>query len=133
MAKQLKRWQGWLLFGGSMVVVFILGLLVSSLLERRAEVVSIFNNRKVQMEGIVADNAKFEGDFPREYETWRQTADTTFKSEFNSSAAVDVLAQRPNMVVLWGVMLFRGNIIHHAATIMQWKTCVLFCEQELRA
>lgn len=23
MAKQLKRWQGWLLFGGSMVVVFI--------------------------------------------------------------------------------------------------------------
>ena len=70
MAKQLKRWQGWLLFGGSMVVVFILGLLVSSLLERRAEVVSIFNNRKVQMEGIVADNAKFEGDFPREYETW---------------------------------------------------------------
>lgn len=103
MAKQLKRWQGWLLFGGSMVVVFILGLLVSSLLERRAEVVSIFNNRKVQMEGIVADNAKFEGDFPREYETWRQTADTTFKSEFNGSAAVDVLAQRPNMVVLWAV------------------------------
>ena len=52
MAKQLKRWQGWLLFGGSMVVVFILGLLVSSLLERRAEVVSIFNNRKTPMEGI---------------------------------------------------------------------------------
>lgn len=119
MAKQLKRWQGWLLFGGSMVVVFILGLLVSSLLERRAEVVSIFNNRKVQMEGIVADNAKFEGDFPREYETWRQTADTTFKSEFNGSAAVDVLAQRPNMVVLWAGYAFsweyntpRGH--HHA-------------------
>ena len=29
MAKTLKKWQGWLLFGGSMVVVFILGLLVS--------------------------------------------------------------------------------------------------------
>ena len=62
-----------MLFGGSMVVVFILGLLVSSLLERRAEVVSIFNNRKVKMEGIVTDNSKFAGDFPREYETWRQT------------------------------------------------------------
>ena len=46
MAQQLKRWQGWLLFGGSMVIVFILGLVVSSLLERRAEVVSIYNNRK---------------------------------------------------------------------------------------
>ena len=101
MAKQLKRWQGWLLFGGSMVVVFILGLLVSSLLERRAEVVSIFNNRRTPMEGIVSENSKFASDFPREYETWKQTADTTFKSEFNSSQAVDVLAQRPNMVILW--------------------------------
>ena len=101
MAKQLKRWQGWLLFGGSMVVVFILGLLVSSLLERRAEVVSIFNNRKTPMEGIVSENSKFASDFPREYETWKQTADTTFKSEFNSSQAVDVLEQRPNMVILW--------------------------------
>lgn len=101
MAKQLKRWQGWLLFAGSMVVVFILGLLVSSLLERRAEVVSIFNNRKTPMEGIVSENSKFASDFPREYETWKQTADTTFKSEFNSSQAVDVLAQRPNMVILW--------------------------------
>ena len=101
MAKQLKRWQGWLLFGGSMVVVFILGLLVSSLLERRAEVVSIFNNRKTPMEGIVSENSKFASDFPREYETWKQTDDTTFKSEFNSSQAVDVLAQRPNMVILW--------------------------------
>ena len=101
MAKQLKRWQGWLLFGGSMVVVFILGLLVSSLLERRAEVVSIFNNRKTPMEGIVSENSKFASDFPREYETWKQTADTTFKSEFNSSQAVDVLANSPNMVNLW--------------------------------
>ena len=101
MEKHLKRWQGWLLFGGSMVVVFILGLLVSSLLERRAEVVSIFNNRKTPMEGIVSENSKFASDFPREYETWKQTADTTFKSEFNSSQAVDVLAQRPNMVILW--------------------------------
>ena len=101
MAKQLKRWQGWLLFGGSMVVVFILGLLVSSLLERRADVVSILHNRKTPMEGIVSENSKFTSDFPREYETWKQTADTTFKSEFNSSQAVDVLAQRPNMVILW--------------------------------
>lgn len=106
MAKQLKRWQGWLLFGGSMVVVFILGLLVSSLLERRVEVVSIFNNRKTPMEGIVSENSKFASDFPREYETWKQTADTTFKSEFNSSQAVDVLAQRPNMVILWAGYAF---------------------------
>ena len=55
MAKTLKKWQGWLLFGGAMVIVFILGLLCSSMLERRAEVASIFNNRRTQMtDSIVA-------------------------------------------------------------------------------
>ena len=39
MEKKLKSWQGWLLFGGSMVVVFVLGIIVvSALMERRAEV-----------------------------------------------------------------------------------------------
>ena len=80
MAKQLKRWQGWLLFGGSMVIVFVLGLIVSSLLERRAEVVSIYNNRKhLFSDSIVSQNEKFAEDFPREYQTWAKTADTTYK------------------------------------------------------
>ena len=51
MEKKLKSWQGWLLFGGSMVVVFVLGLCVSALMERRAEVASIFNNRKNVIKG----------------------------------------------------------------------------------
>ena len=80
MAQQLKRWQGWLLFGGSMVAVFVLGLIVSSLLERRAEVVSIYNNRKnIFEDSIVSPNEKFAEDFPREYQTWAMTADTSYK------------------------------------------------------
>ena len=51
MAKTLKKWQGWALFIGSMVVVFLLGLLVSSLMERRAEVASVFNNKRMQLKG----------------------------------------------------------------------------------
>lgn len=43
MAKQLKKWQGWLLFGGAMFIIFALGMLCSSMLERRAEVASVFN------------------------------------------------------------------------------------------
>jgi len=55
MANQLKKWQGWVLFGASMVVVFLLGLLVSSLMERRAEVASVFNNkRSVFNDSIIA-------------------------------------------------------------------------------
>ena len=78
--KKLKPLHSWLIFGGSMVVVFLLGLLVSSLMERRAEVASIFNNRKNPMQGIVAQNPKFKSDFPREYETWKATEETDFRS-----------------------------------------------------
>ena len=102
MAKQLKRWQGWLLFGGSMIVVFLLGLLVSSLMERRAEVVSIFNNRKNMFkDSIVAQNEKFAEDFPREYETWSMTEDTTFESKYNGSQEKDMLEAHPEIVVIW--------------------------------
>ena len=105
--KKLKGWQGWALFGGCMAVVFLLGLLGSALMERRAEVASIFNNRQNPMtDSIVARNDSFAVDFPREFETWAMTADTTFKSEFNSSEAVDVLEQRPNMVILWAGYAF---------------------------
>ena len=86
MAKTLKKWQGWLLFGGAMVIVFFLGLLCSSMLERRAEIASVFNNRRTQMtDSIVSQNEKFAKDFPREYETWAMTEDTSFVSKYNSS------------------------------------------------
>ncbi len=107
MAKKLKSWQGWLLFGGSMVVVFVLGLLVSSLMERRAEVVSVFNNKRTEFtDSIIAQNEKFKADYPREYETWAQTEDTSFVSKYNSSQEADVLAARPEMVVLWAGYAF---------------------------
>ena len=102
MAKQLKKWQGWLLFAGAMVAVFLLGLICSSLLERRAEVASVFNNRRVQMnDSIVAQNEKFAEDFPREYQTWAMTEDTTFKSLYNGSQEKDVLKMCPEIVIIW--------------------------------
>ena len=106
MEKKLKSWQGWLLFGGSMVAVFILGLSISALMERRAELASVFNNRKTVIEGIESRNEIFKDDFPREYQTWTETANTDFQSEFNGNIAVDVLEQRPEMVVLWAGYAF---------------------------
>ena len=85
-----------------MAVVFVLGLLVSSLMERRAEVASVFNNKRTVFEdSIVAQNEKFKADYPREYETWAMTEDTTFRSKFNGSQETDELADRPEMVILW--------------------------------
>ena len=69
-------------------------------------VVSIFNNRKNPMKGIVPQNEKFQSDFPREYQTWTETAITDFQSEFNGNIQVDVLEQRPEMVILWAGYAF---------------------------
>ena len=58
--RKLKTWQGWALFGGAMLIVFCLGLLAASLMERRAEVASIFNNRRFPMkDSIVSLNDSF--------------------------------------------------------------------------
>ncbi len=104
--KRLKSWQSWLLFGGSMAAVFLLGLMVSSLMERRAEVASIFNNRKNPMEGIESRNPLFKSDFPREYQTWKATEETGFRSKYMSSNNDDILEERPNMVILWAGYAF---------------------------
>ena len=107
MEKKLKKWQGWALFGGAMVAVFLLGLIVSSLMERRAEVASVFNNKRTEFtDSIIAQNERFKADYPREYETWSMTEDTSFKSKYNSSQEVDVLEARPEMVVLWAGYAF---------------------------
>lgn len=104
--RKLKPWQGWAIFGGSMAVVFCLGLLAASITERRAEIASIYANKKDKIAPLEARNEMYKGNYAREYETWTQTKDTTFRSEFNGSQAVDVLAQRPNMVVLWAGYAF---------------------------
>lgn len=110
MAKQLKKWQGWLLFGGSMLIVFVLGIICSSLLERRAEVASVFNNRRTPMtDSIVSQNEKFKEDFPREYETWAMTEDTTFKSMYNGSQERDILESFPDIVIIWAGYAFSRN------------------------
>ena len=75
MEKKLKSWQGWLLFGGTMVVVFVLGMIAASVNERHAEVTSVMNNRKTEITGIEARNDKFEPNYPREYQTWEATAE----------------------------------------------------------
>ena len=107
MEKKLKKWHGWALFGGAMVAVFLLGLIVSSLMERRAEVASVFNNKRTEFtDSIIAQNERFKADYPREYETWSMTEDTSFKSKYNSSQEVDVLEARPEMVVLWAGYAF---------------------------
>lgn len=104
--RKLKPWVGWLLFGASLVVVFLLGLLAASVTERRAEIQSIYANKKINIPNGEARNEIYGINYPRQFETWKDTADTTFVSMYNSSDAVDVLAQRPEMVIFWAGYAF---------------------------
>ncbi|HPD87116.1 MAG TPA: ammonia-forming cytochrome c nitrite reductase subunit c552, partial [Proteiniphilum sp.] len=63
----MKPWVGWLLFFVTMGVVFLLGMLAASITQRRAEIASVMNNRKIEITGIESRNEIFAENYPREY------------------------------------------------------------------
>lgn len=99
--KKMKPWVGWLMFLVTLGAVFLLGMLAASITKRRAEITSVMNNKKIEIKGIESKSELFGINYPREYESWKLTADTTFESEFNGSQMKDVLSERPEMVILW--------------------------------
>lgn len=97
---------GWVLFGAAMVGVFLLGLLAASITERRAEIATIYNNKKVEITGINPHNEQWGLNYPREYNTWQKTREMDFRSKHLGNAPEDVLESRPAMVVLWAGYAF---------------------------
>ena len=95
-----KPWLGWLLFVVTVVGVFLLGLLASSIIERRTEAEFAYVP-VVKYEQWEPRNAIWGENFPREYQSYLQTADTSFRSKYNGSATIDMLEVDPRLVVLW--------------------------------
>ena len=91
---------GWLLFLVTICIVFLLGLLASSIMERRAEAVYAYTP-KVQHDQFEPRNDVWGKNFPREYQSYLKTADTSFKSKYNGAALIDMLEVDPRLVVLW--------------------------------
>ncbi|WP_372775278.1 ammonia-forming cytochrome c nitrite reductase [Mangrovibacterium sp.] len=91
---------GWLLFFATLIVVFLLGLLASSIMERRAEA-SFVNVPKVKLTEFEPRNEVWGENFPREFQSYYRTADTTFRSKYNGNEMIDMLEVDPRMVVLW--------------------------------
>jgi nitrite reductase (cytochrome c-552) len=107
MENQTKRkpWVNWALFFGTMILVFLLGLLASSITQRKAETEYVYKP-KVKLEEYEPRNALWGENFPREYQSYLQTSDTTFTSKFNGSSGIDMLARDPRLVVLWAGYAF---------------------------
>jgi len=97
---------GWSIFLVVMVGVFILGLLAASITERRSEIATLFNNTKVKIEGIEPRNEIWDENYPREFNTWKKTAEMDFHSKHLGNQHEDVLESRPEMVVLWAGYAF---------------------------
>ena len=101
-SEQIKEspWKGWILFIATIVIVFFLGLLASSIIDRRSEAIFAYapDNDFSQFE---PRNEVWGENFPREYESYMRTSDTTFRSKYNGSEMIDELEDDPNLVILW--------------------------------
>ncbi|MBP9191496.1 MAG: ammonia-forming cytochrome c nitrite reductase [Ignavibacteria bacterium] len=100
-----KPWLGWVFYIGSVLIVFLIGLLGSSIIERRNEA-----NLIIQKVKPIADweprNEKWGENYPLEYESYIKTLDTNFASKHGGSAKVDMLTRYPELVVIWAGYAF---------------------------
>lgn len=95
-----KPWKGWVLFLVTIILVFCLGLLASSIIERRAEAVFAYTP-KIEHSQWEPRNEVWGENFPRQYNSFLQTEDQSFKSKHNGSAHRDMLEEDPRLVILW--------------------------------
>jgi nitrite reductase (cytochrome c-552) len=100
-----KPYLGWLIFFLTVIVVFLLGLFASSIIERRTEAIFAYTPQ-VKFDQHEPRNEVWGENFPREFQSYYQTADTTFKSKHNGAKAIDMLAEDPRLVVLWAGYAF---------------------------
>ncbi len=90
----------WLILITTIVVVFVLGMLASSISERKAEAVFTYTPT-VKINQEEPRNEVWGENFPREYQSYYETEDSTFKSKYNGNAMIDMLEVDPRLVVLW--------------------------------
>lgn len=116
---------GWLIFFATLLVVFFLGLLASSIMERRAEAVFAYT-KKVDYGQFEPRSEVWGKNFPKEYQSYIQTADTSFRSKHNGNATIDMLAVDPRLVVLWAGYAFSKDYNqgrgHYYAIEDVWNT-----------
>lgn len=103
--KKFKPWVYWLLFAATFVVVFLIGLLTASIMERRAETVA-----RVELVRDIPEweprNEIWGENFPMQYESYRKTLDTNFVSPHGGSATIDYLESYPELVIMWAGYAF---------------------------
>ncbi|WP_203258606.1 ammonia-forming cytochrome c nitrite reductase [Hyunsoonleella ulvae] len=88
------------LFIVTIIVVFLLGLLASSIVNRKSEAKYKYTP-SVDIAENEPRNVVWGENYPLEYQSYLQTLDTTFASMQGGSAMRDVLEEDPNLVILF--------------------------------
>ncbi|MGC9354615.1 MAG: ammonia-forming cytochrome c nitrite reductase [Mariniphaga sp.] len=95
-----RPWLAWVLFFATIIVVFLLGLLASSIVERRMEAVFV-STPQTDISPYEPRNEVWGENFPRQFQSYYNTADTSFRSKYGGNAMIDMLEEGPELVVLW--------------------------------
>jgi nitrite reductase (cytochrome c-552) len=102
--KSPRKWTGWAMFVLALVLTFGLGLLLSTIMERRAE-----SRQQPALKPIAIDEARNEvwgENFPRQYKRYLQTQIDTTRTKFGGADPRDLLKETPANVVLFAGMPF---------------------------
>ncbi len=92
--------KGWMVFAAVLVAVFAIGLLLASILERRAE--GAQGQRVLQpVARWESDSSKWAANWPREYASWKATEQSDTHTKHGGSAMRDLLAEDPHNVILF--------------------------------
>lgn len=102
---QERPWLGWLLFIATVVIVFLVGMFGASIMERRGEARIAYQMTK-PLPDWEPRNEVWGENFPREFETYKATLDTSFRSKYAGSSWRDILAEDPRNVILWAGYAF---------------------------
>ncbi len=99
---EIKRKTGvsWMVFLLSLLIVFFIGYMITSITERKMEA-KYAHKPMVEIKNLEPRNEEWGKVFPREFESYYKTAETSFKSKYNGNAMIDMLEVDPRLVVLW--------------------------------
>lgn len=102
---QVKPWVGWVLFFGTMAVVFALGMFTYTIVERRTEAQFVLSP-PVGIDPLEPRPEVWGRFFPRQFNTYEQMADTSFRSKHLGSQRRDLLEENPRLVILFAGYAF---------------------------
>ncbi len=103
--------KNWLLFAATVIIVVLVALLAHSIMDRKAEARFAYQP-KVAIEGMEPRDSVWGLNYPRQYQSYMRTRDTTFRSMYNTSGFKDILDQYPELVILWAGYGFSRDYNH---------------------